>query len=278
MTRSPRVIGIPYEEGTYWRKGAKFGPEAIRSELRKIRDFSLNSGKPIPWRVEDIDLGNMEINPYSKQESLDEIKRRFDELLQNNIAPLALGGDHSITLPIIRSFAKKYNKQHLHILHFDAHSDTFPAIEGYRYHHGAVFRNIIEEGLIAPHQIHQFGLRGFIQSGGANYGDLRKIDQTSVDEFRRQRFKFRPFHLPLDKKYYLSIDIDVVDPAFAPGTGTPVPGGLTSSEILSVVRQLTPYEIVGIDLVEVAPVFDCSNITSLLAAHLVSEMLSGVRF
>ena len=277
QTLTPRILPVPYEEGTYWRKGTKEGPDAILREAAKVREFSLVSRRRNPYALADLLWPAPAIEPYSSQRSLDKIEQSVSALIAAGHAPVVLGGDHSITLPIMRSLAAAYGKQGFGIIHFDAHSDTFDAVDGFEYHHGAVFRHIVQEGLVAPQHIHQFGIRGFVRGDGLVFADRSGIPYVLMDEFRRRNFDLGAWCNPA-MPYFVSIDIDAVDPAFAPGTGTPVPGGFSSSELLGVLRQLADYPIVGLDLVEVAPVFDHSNITVLLAAHVLIESLSGLRF
>lgn len=273
----PRILPVPYEEGTYWRKGAKEGPDAILREAAKVREFSLTSRRRNPYRLADIQLPAPAIEPYAKMRSLANIEQSVDAIVDRGHAPLVLGGDHSITLPVVRSLAKVHGAGRFGIIHFDAHSDTFDAVDGFEYHHGAPFRHIVEEGLVAPESIFQFGIRGFVRGEGLAYADRKNIRYVLMDEFRQRGCALSAYCQP-DMPYYVSIDIDAVDPSFAPGTGTPVPGGFTSSEMLGLLRQLSAYQVVGLDLVEVAPVYDSSNITTLLAAHLLIECLSGLRF
>lgn len=273
----PRIIAVPYEEGTYWRKGTKDGPEAILREAAKVREFSLTSNRKNLYSLAEIQYAGPAIEPYAKLRSLEKIEASIDRLLADGHAPLVLGGDHSITLPIMRSLAKAYGAKRFGIIHFDAHSDTFDHVDGFPYHHGAVFRNIVEEGLVDSQSIFQFGIRGFVRGEGLTFADHHSIRYVLMEDFRRLGCDLAQYCSP-DLPYFVSLDIDAVDPAFAPGTGTPVPGGFTSSEMLGLIRQLANFRVVGMDLVEVAPVYDHSNITVLLAAHLLIESLAGLRF
>lgn len=273
----PRVITVPYEEGAYWRKGAKEGPEAILREAAKIRPFSLASGRRNPYVLADVMGNSPRIEPYAKLRSLDAIEAHVRQILEQGHAPVILGGDHSISLPVIRAMAARYGARQFGVIHFDAHSDTFDEVDGFAYHHGAVFRNIVEEGLVAPEAIFQFGLRGFVRDDGLTFADQHGIRYVLMDDFRRQGCQLAQY-CPPDMPYFVSIDIDAVDPAFAPGTGTPVPGGFTSAEMLGLVRQLSAFQLIGLDLVEVAPVYDVANITVLLAAHLLCESLTHLHF
>ena len=273
----PRILPVPYEEGVYWRKGTKDGPDAILREAAKVREFSLILNRRNPYVLKDILVPAPSIEPYSKQRSLKKIELSIDKILEQGYAPVVLGGDHSITLPIMRSLANAYGPKQFGIIHFDAHSDTFDAVDGFEYHHGAVFRHIVEEGLVAPEHVHQFGIRGFVRGDGLSFANRNGIPYVLMEEFRAKNFDLAAY-CRRDMPYFISIDIDAVDPAFAPGTGTPVPGGFSSGEILGVLRQLADYMVIGLDLVEVAPIFDQGNVTVLLAAHILVESLTGIRF
>jgi agmatinase len=274
----PRIIRVPYEEGAFWRKGTKDGPDAVLREFFKLREFSLMAGRRLSHKRAEFEFPAPPIQPYSKIQSLRQIEESIQSLLASGHAPVVLGGDHSITLPVVRALASVYGRQSFGVLHIDAHSDTFDPVDGFKYHHGAVFRNIVEEGLVCPSDIHQFGIRGLIRGDGLSFADQNGICYVLMQHFRAADCRIAAFCPASEKPYYLSIDIDAIDPAFAPGTGIPVPGGLTSAEMLSVVNQIREYRIIGMDLVEVAPTYDISNITVLLAAHIIFESLVGISF
>lgn len=270
----PSILGFPYDLGCYWRRGSKEAPDAIRHELYKLRNFSLSSGNRLKWSLREIDQNNVELNQYCQDYAHEQIQRAIETVLGENKIPVSIGGDHSITLPIIRGLASVWGNGNFSIIHLDAHSDTFSPVDGYNFHHGAVFRNIIEEELVYPYELFQFGIRGQARDEGLTFVEKSGIKTILMKDFRNKGCNINNYNLAKDKNYYLSIDIDVVDPAFAPGTGTPVPGGLTSSEILDIVGQLAEYNLIGVDLVEVAPMYDISNLTSLLAANIIFEVLS----
>ncbi|MBK9730416.1 MAG: agmatinase [Chitinophagaceae bacterium] len=269
-----KILGFPYEEGTYWRKGTKWGPSKIREQLSKMREYSVNSDKYMPFDLNSIDEGDILLDPYSKKTSLKKIEDEVDIVLSKGVQLVSLGGDHSITLPILRSYHKKHRD--FGIIHLDAHSDTFEPVNGYKYHHGAFIKNAVEEGLVNPQNIYQLGLRGQLRKPGFEFAEKQMINLIKMAEFRKLDFsivkRLRNKSIP----YYLSIDIDVVDPAFAPGTGTPVPGGMTSFEILELMKEVSNFNIIGADIVEVAPVYDTSEITSLLAANILFELLCNL--
>jgi agmatinase len=274
----PRLLRVPYEEGAYWRKGMRDGADAIMAQFRRTRDFSLASNRRLPYDRNTLEFPAPTIRPFAREASIGAIEASVSAVLCEGFAPFLLGGDHSITLPAVRSLANHFGSRTFSVLHFDAHSDTFGPIDGFDQHHGAVFRNIVEEGLVRGQDIHQFGLRGAVRDDGLTFAAAAGISRVNAGEFQAQGCNIAHFCPELRQPVYVSLDIDVVDPAFAPGTGTPVPGGLTSTEILHVVHQLAGHEVIGMDLVEVAPVYDVADITSLLAAHILLEALVAAPF
>lgn len=271
----PKIISVPFDDGAFWRKGAKEGPEAILREFKKLRPYSMQSARKLDMEPQ---YASVPIKAYSAADTLKSIEKSVTDVLSEGFAPYVLGGDHSITLPIVRALANRYGKKSFKILHFDAHSDTFDGVDGYEYHHGAVFRNIVEEGLVSPADIHQFGVRGFVRGDGLTYADKMGISYVPMENFRQASLNISRFCRQDDTPVYVSIDIDAIDPAFAPGTGTPVPGGFSSSEFFSIIKQLQSYPVIGIDLVEVAPAYDVGNLTALLAAHILLENLISINF
>ena len=274
----PMLLSIPYEEGTYWRKGAKHGPPAIREQMDKLRPISMSTGTRLSWTSEQLYGAILDLDPYNRELAFQLIHAAIGETLAAGRAPISLGGDHSITIPILRALSELYGPGGFGVIHIDAHSDTFPAINGYNLHHGAVFRVAVEERLIRANDIVQLGLRGTVRDGGLDFVKEHGIRFATMEQWRRASFSLAPFVPCQHRRFYLSFDIDVVDPAYAPATGTPVPGGLTSSEALDVIRSLSDYPLVGADLVEVAPLYDTAGITSLLASHIIFEILTCCRF
>lgn len=274
-----KILGVPYEEGTYWRKGSKAGPARVREHLYKLRELSVHSKQSLQRSLRESDAGDLAVNVYDKDVALRQIEDGAHSHLEqaSDCFLIAVGGDHSITLPLVRAHARRFGKGSFGIIQLDAHSDTFADIDGYRFHHGATFRNIIEEGLVAPEHLIQIGIRGQVREGGLSFQEHHGNPFITMDQFRRDpEFSLRK-HTKSNFPYYLSLDIDVVDPAFAPGTGVPVPGGLSSHEVISLVRECAGLTLVGADVVEIAPAYDPADITSLLGAYLVYEIALAVQ-
>jgi agmatinase len=268
------LVGVPFDGGTTYRAGARLGPRHIRVQSALIRPYHPNLRVNPFARHRVADFGDISINPLSIEDTFRRVELAIDDLLNHNVRPICVGGDHSIALPILRAMAKRH--QALHLIHFDAHSDTWDEYFGSKYSHGTPFRRAIEEGLIDPACMLQVGLRGqvygeedfeFVRSKGIEYIFTEDIFEHGIPWVieRFQRFRGHPC--------YLTFDIDVVDPAFAPGTGTPQIGGPSSREIVALIRGLQGLPFVGADLVEVSPPYDSAEITSLLAANLLYEFL-----
>jgi len=278
LSRSPaeaaiHVAGIPFDIGTTNRSGARFGPAAIRQASRMLVDGDHPHWWVDPAALPVADIGDFAIALGDIAGSLALIERQAAE----HEHLVALGGDHSISLPLLRNHVRQHGP--VAVVHFDAHPDTWDSeYPGQKYSHGTPFIRAIEEGLIDTAAYVQLGIRG-PTGGPQDYADALKLGarMITLDEFRgralseviaevRQRVGNRPA--------YVTLDIDCVDPAFAPGTGTPEVGGFSSWEILQLVRGLKGLDLVGFDLVEVSPPFDPAGITAILAANLVFEFLS----
>jgi guanidinobutyrase len=269
-------VGVPLDIGTSNRPGARFGPRQIRAESALLRPYNMATGAAPFDALQVADLGDVPINTYSIAKSLDIIRAFYDEVLAANCRPLTLGGDHTIALPILRSIANKHGP--VALVHVDAHADINDEMFGEAVTHGTPFRRAVEEGLLACDKVWQIGLRG---SGYA------------ADDFdwpRAQGFTVVPAHevwyrslSPLMAEVrerigarhplYISFDIDGIDPSFAGGTGTPEIGGLSVPQALEIIRGCRGLNVVGADLVEVAPPYDPSGNTALLGANLLYEML-----
>ncbi|MBK0326759.1 agmatinase [Rhodobacteraceae bacterium F11138] len=269
------LVGVPLDIGASWRSGTRFGPKQIRAESAMIRPYNMATGAAPFDSLQVSDIGDLAINTFSLSDSIRIISGSYDEILTNDVIPLAMGGDHSITLPILRSMARKHGP--LALVHVDAHADVNDEMFGERETHGTVFRRAYEEGLILADKTYQIGLRGtgygaddFAEAQGWGFQQFpaHELWHSSVtrmaEEIRRDIG---------DRPTYVSYDIDSLDPAFAPGTGTPEIGGLTTPQALELIRGLKGAQIVGCDLVEVSPPYDPSGNTALTGANLLYELL-----
>jgi len=268
------LIGIPFDGGTSYRPGPRFGPRHVRQQSAIIRPYHpvLDVSPFDLLRVAD--YGDLAVNPLSIEDTFQRIESGLKTVLDDGAIPLCVGGDHSILLPILRAIHGAHGP--VALIQLDAHSDTWDQYWGMKYSHGTPVRRAIEEGLLDESHILQIGLRGQLYGAGdMDYAREHKIKMITSEEFhdgslaaiRGSLAAFR------GRKIYFSLDIDVVDPAFAPGTGTPQVGGLSSHQILSLVRSFAGLNFVGCDVVEVSPQYDSAEITSLLAANLLFEQL-----
>lgn len=268
------LLGIPFDGGTTYRPGPRFGPRHVRQQSAIIRPWNpvLKVNPFAKYRVAD--YGDFSVNPLSIEDTLRRVEQQMQPLLSAGARCVSVGGDHSLSLPLLRAIANKHGP--VALIQFDAHNDLWDEYFGSKYSHGTPFRRAIEEGLIRPGSFLQVGLRGQVYSEhDFDFARKHKVKMITAEEyhanglplFRRQLAAFR------GKPVYVTLDIDCVDPAYAPGTGTPQVGGFTSMQILELVRSLHGLQIVGCDLVEVSPPFDTGEITSLLAANLLYELL-----
>ena len=268
-------IGVPLDIGTSLRAGTRFGPRSIRNESVMIRPYNMATGAAPFDGLQVADLGDVPLNTYNLLASVRIIEAHYDALLPHKVVPLTLGGDHTITLPILRSLVKKHGP--VGLVHVDAHTDTNDHMFGEKIAHGITFRRAVEEGLLDCRRVVQIGQR----AQGYTSADF----QWGVDQgfrlFTAEQCWYRPLAPLMDEvrqtmgdgPVYLSFDIDGIDPAWAPGTGTPEVGGLTSIQGLEIVRGCRGLNLVGGDLVEVSPPYDQSGNTAQLAANLLYEML-----
>ncbi|WP_027258624.1 agmatinase [Leisingera aquimarina] len=269
------VLGVPMDIGTSWRSGTRFGPKQIRAESAMLRPYNMATGAA-PFDSLNIgDIGDLAINTFSLPESLRIIQESYEAILSGGVIPVAMGGDHSITLPILRAIAKKYGP--VALVHVDAHADVNDEMFGERETHGTVFRRAFEEGLIVPDKTYQIGIRGT----GYAASDFAEAQSWGFQHFPAAELWGRQLHqmgaeIRRDignRPVYVSYDIDSLDPAYAPGTGTPEIGGLTTPQALELIRSLKGVNIVGCDLVEVSPPYDPSGNTALVGANLLYELL-----
>ena len=276
-------VGIPMDIGTSWRSGTRFGPKQIRQESAMIRPYNLQTGAAPFDSLNMADLGDLAINTFSLAKSLKSIEDSYTQLNAYNVIPAALGGDHSLTLPILRAMAKKHGP--LALVHIDAHADVNDEMFGERETHGTVFRRAYEEKLIVPNLVFQVGLRGtgytaedFTEAQGWGF------QMTPAPQIWHQSLTPLGEHIRNtigDHPCYITYDIDSLDPAYAPGTGTPEIGGLSTPQAMELIRALRGLNVVGFDMVEVSPMYDTTGNTALTAANLIFEILSilpGVKY
>ena len=269
------VLGIPMDIGTSWRSGTRFGPKQIRSESAMIRPYNMATFAAPFDSLQIADIGDLAINTFSLSDSLKIIRESYDAILAQGVTPVAMGGDHSITLPILRAIAAKHGP--VALVHVDAHADVNDEMFGERETHGTVFRRAYEEGLIVPDKTFQIGIRGsgyaasdFTEAKGWGFRqfpawELWQQNLTVIGAQIRKDIGEHPV--------YVTYDIDSLDPSFAPGTGTPEIGGLTTPQALQLIHALRGMNVVGCDLVEVSPPYDPSGNTALTAANLLFELL-----
>ncbi len=269
------ILGVPLDIGTSWRSGARFAPKQIRAESAMIRPYNMATGAAPFDGLNAADIGDLAINTFSLSDSLRIIAESYDNILTQDVIPVAMGGDHSITLPILRSMARRHGP--VALVHVDAHADINDEMFGERETHGTVFRRAYEEGLIQPDYTYQIGLRGsgygaddfsVAQDWGFQHFPAHELWNRSLTEIGAEICRDIG-----ERPTYVSYDIDSLDPAYAPGTGTPEIGGLTTPQALELIRALKGVNIVGCDLVEVSPPYDSSGNTALTAANLIYEML-----
>jgi agmatinase len=269
------IVGVPYDGGTSYRPGARLAPREIRAQSSMIRSYSYFQ-KVAPFdRLNVADAGDVDPPPVSIEKAYEAIESRIAAIAGAGARPIVAGGDHSISLPILRALAKRHGT--LGLVQFDAHIDTWDEYFGGKYFHGTPFRRAIEEGIIDGRRFIQVGIRGPMY-GEEDFAFHRQhgITMIDIDQVKARGIPavVAEIRSVVTGPAYMTFDIDGVDPAFAPGTGTPEVGGLTSHEAQQLVRGLTGLHLVGGDVVEVSPVFDGpGQITALLAANLMFEFL-----
>jgi agmatinase len=270
------VLGVPFDAGTTYRPGARFGPAGIREGSRLLR--ALHPALDVePFGAQQVaDAGDVGCTPFAIDEAIGQIEAAARSLLADAGRVIALGGDHTIALPLLRATAAKFGA--IALVHFDAHLDTWDTYFGAAYTHGTPFRRAAEEGLFAGDVSMHVGIRGslftrddLVEDRGFGFGVVGAFDyeQRSVEDIAGE-IRRRVGDAPV----YVSIDVDVMDPAHAPGTGTPEAGGLTSRELLATLRALDGLQLVGADVVEVAPAYDHAELTTVAAANVVYELLA----
>jgi agmatinase/guanidinopropionase len=271
------IVGVPFDSGTSYRSGTRFGPRKIREASLLLWGYNQVLKVAPTDQLRIVDYGDVDVIPVDIRATMQAITREVDAILEKDVTVAALGGDHSITLPLLRAHAKKFGP--LAVIHFDSHPDTWDfEYPSQPYSHGTPFRRALEEELIDPDAYIQVGIRG--STSGPE--DLEQARQKGAQVITIQdahvmgmKAVIQTIHEAVSgHPVYLSLDIDAVDPAYAPGTGTPEVGGFSSFQILQLLRGLNGLDLVGFDLVEVCPAYDHGEITSILAANLVFETLS----
>ncbi len=270
------IVGVPWDGGTSNRPGPRHGPRQVRDMSSFVRLVNGATGVSPYELCRVADLGDAPVNPIDLHISMDKITGFFKEMNDADTTPLAVGGDHLMSLPILRALAAKHGP--LGMLHFDAHSDTIDTyFDGLKYTHGTPFRRAIEEGLLDPKRIVQIGLRGSVyDKHERDWPREQGIHMITMDEFEVigiQETVKQARQVVGDQPTYLTFDIDVIDPVFVPGTGTPEIGGLTTREAFLLLRGLRGLNLIGADLPEVSPPFDQSGNTALVGANMLFELL-----
>ena len=274
------IVGAPFDVGTTNRPGARFGPRAIRATAYEPGTYHMDLGLEIFDWLEVVDFGDAYCPHGQTEVSHANIKERVRAIASRGIVPVILGGDHSITWPAATAVADFHGYGNVGIVHFDAHADTADEIEGNLASHGTPMRRLIESGAVPGSHFVQVGLRGYWPPQDTFEWMLeQKMTWHTMQEIWERGFKAvmdQAVSEALAKadKLYVSVDIDVLDPAHAPGTGTPEAGGLTSRELLHSLRSLTGLNVVGADIVEVSPAYDHAEMTGIAAAHVGYELLS----
>lgn len=270
------VIGIPFDTGTTFRSGARFGPQAIRDISVLVKPYNYVQDVNIAEELSGVDYGDVSVITGFSEDSLDAIAQTWKPLVDAGVIPIGVGGDHLVTLGELRALAKKHGP--LALVHFDSHTDTVDSYFGKKFNHGTPFARAVEEGLIDTAHSIQLGMRSTFYSvndiqDSKNLG-FDVVTAFELHEMSPSQILTRIEERVGNKKTFLTFDIDFVDPAYAPGTGTPEVGGFTSAQSLHFVRGLRNLNFVGFDVVEVLPMLDHGEITALLASNLMFEFIS----
>lgn len=269
------LCGVPWDGGTTNRPGARHGPREIRNASSLVRLYHPISLKSPYDKFNIADIGDCPVNPADLHDSLKKIEKFYLSIIESKTIPLSIGGDHLVSLPILRALGKK---EPLGLFQFDSHSDTWDSyFGGYKYTHGTPFRRAIEENLIDPKKYVMIGIRGSLYDpNDMKWARQQGITIITIDEYYEMGFteamKIVKNTLG-DTQAYLTFDIDGIDPTFAPGTGTPEVGGFNVREAQLIIRELNTVNFVGADVVEVSPPFDVNNMTSLVASTIAFEIL-----
>ncbi|MGO2052536.1 agmatinase [Glutamicibacter sp. 287] len=272
-----KIVGVPFDSGVSYRSGARFGANHVRESSRLIRPYN-PATEVSPFALSQVsDAGDMAVNPFNINEAIETIEHNALELTEDGSTLVTIGGDHTIALPLLRAASQRAGAP-VAMLHFDAHLDTWDTYFGAEYTHGTPFRRAVEEGILDTEAICHVGTRGPLY-GKKDLEDDKRFGfgiVTSSDVYYQgakeivAKLRDRIGNRPL----YISVDIDVLDPAHAPGTGTPEAGGITSRELLEILRGLRGLKIVGADIVEVAPAYDHAELTGVAASHVTYDLIS----
>lgn len=270
------IIGIPFDTAASFRPGARFGPNGVRNISAMIKPNNIAMGVNIMQSLNGADMGDVPIIPDYIHESYAAIENTLTEVLDCHAVPISIGGDHAITLGELRAIVKKHGK--VALIHFDSHLDLCDTVFGQKYNHGTPFRRAVEEGLIDPAHSIQIGMRGSLYDPddfkiAADLG-FKVIPGDELHTMTADELAEAVLKRVGDRKVFLTFDIDFVDPAYAPGTGTPEVGGFTSFETLQYIRKIKDLNYVGFDVVEVAPPYDHSEITAYMGANIIFEFMS----
>ncbi|WP_113913449.1 agmatinase [Roseovarius dicentrarchi] len=268
-------VGIPMDIGTSNRTGTRHGPRAIRAESAMMRPYNMATGAGPFAKMQVADIGDVAINTFDLKKTVDIITAAYDEILKHDVVPLTLGGDHTLSYPVLRSIAKKHGP--VALIHVDAHSDTNDEMFGEKIAHGTPFRRAVEDGLLINDKVFQIGLRGTgYEPGDFDWGRNQGFTVMQAEECWHK--SLTPLMEQIraqigDAPCYLTYDIDSLDPSIAPGTGTMEIGGLTTIQALEIIRGCKGLNLVGSDLVEVSPQYDTTGATAMIGANLLYEML-----
>ncbi|MDP9222085.1 MAG: agmatinase [Actinomycetota bacterium] len=270
------VMGVPFDSGVSYRPGARFGPAHVRQSSRLLRPYNPALSVEPFGALQVVDAGDVAANPFDIQAAITQIHAAARSLTAGGTRLLTVGGDHTVALPLLRATAERHGP--VAVLHFDAHLDTWDTYFGEPYTHGTPFRRASEEGLVDLRHSMHVGIRGPLY--GEN--DLAESERLGFATVHCADIESGGVNAAVDRMrdrlgaapVYVSVDIDVLDPAHAPGTGTPEAGGLTSRELLTMLRAIADLDVVSADIVEVAPAYDHGEITGIAAAHVAYELLS----
>jgi agmatinase len=269
------LLGVPWDGGTTYQPGARFAPFHVRRVTALLQGWHPEHRLDVFEASPAVDRGNVVFPPFDAAAMRERVEAEVASVMEAGAVPFLVGGDHSVALPALRAAARSFGP--VAVVHVDAHFDTSgPEVWGERFHHGTAFRLALDEGLVLPGQLHQVGVRGPPGPGAFPDGehDGRVFSATDVARLGAEAVAGEILRAVGGRPAYLSFDVDAVDPAFAPGTGTPVPGGLASREALALLRALGGLPLVGMDVVEVCPPLDHADLTAHLAAHVLFEGLA----